>query len=133
LLYVGYLKVDKFMGRYCSTLCSSVFFRMIQTLFRTFLKKKRDLSPLKGLVHFEMEIMSSFKHHQVVSNLFEFLYFAEHYFAEDILKNVSNQTPLTSTVFIVCICLVTNFLQNIFFCVQQRKETHQGLKQLEGE
>jgi len=30
-------------------------------------------------------------------------------------------------------CLVTNILQNIFFCVQQKKETHTGLKQLEGE
>ncbi len=25
-------------------------------------------------------------------------------------------------------CLVTNILQNIFFCVQQRKETHTGLE-----
>ncbi len=24
-------------------------------------------------------------------------------------------------------CLVTNSLQNIFFCVQQKKETHTGL------
>jgi len=30
-------------------------------------------------------------------------------------------------------CLVTNGLQNIFFCVQQKKETHTGLEQLEGE
>ncbi len=27
-------------------------------------------------------------------------------------------------------CLVTNILQNIFFCVQQRKEAHTGLGQL---
>ncbi len=27
-------------------------------------------------------------------------------------------------------CLFTNILQNIFFCVQQKKETHTGLKQL---
>jgi len=30
-------------------------------------------------------------------------------------------------------CLVTNILQNIFFCVQQNKETHTGLLKLEGE
>ncbi len=30
-------------------------------------------------------------------------------------------------------CLVTSILQNIFFCVQQKKETHTGLGQLEGE
>ncbi len=30
-------------------------------------------------------------------------------------------------------CLVTNILQNILFCVQQKKETNTGLKQPEGE
>ncbi len=30
-------------------------------------------------------------------------------------------------------CLVTNILQNIFFCVQQKKETHTGLARHEGE
>jgi len=30
-------------------------------------------------------------------------------------------------------CLDTNILQNIFFCVQQKKETHTGLEQHEGE
>ncbi len=29
-------------------------------------------------------------------------------------------------------CLLTNILQNIFFCVQQMKETHTGLEQHEG-
>jgi len=29
-------------------------------------------------------------------------------------------------------CLVTNILQNIFLCVQQKKEIHTGLKQLDG-
>ncbi len=28
-------------------------------------------------------------------------------------------------------CLVTNILQNIFFCVQQKKEAHTGLVELE--
>jgi len=30
-------------------------------------------------------------------------------------------------------CLVPNILQTILFCVQQNKEIHTGLKQLEGE
>ncbi len=30
-------------------------------------------------------------------------------------------------------CLITNILQNIFLCVQQKKETHTDLKQMEGE
>jgi len=59
---------------------------------------------------------------------------------EDILKNVSNQT-LTSIVGEKkktmeqqgpINCLLTDILQNIFSCVQQKKETHTGLKQLEG-
>ncbi len=29
-------------------------------------------------------------------------------------------------------CVVTNIHQNIFFCVQQNKETHAGLEQHEG-
>ncbi len=29
--------------------------------------------------------------------------------------------------------LLTNILQNILFCVQQKKETHTGLKQVEDE
>jgi len=57
---------------------------------------------------------------------------------EDILKNVGKKT-------VDCIefhsktrqwtvnCLVTNILQNIFFCVHQKKETQTDLKQLEDE
>ncbi len=30
-------------------------------------------------------------------------------------------------------CLITSILQNIFFCVQHKKETHGGLGLLEGE
>jgi len=45
---------------------------------------------------------------------------------EDILKNVSNQT--------VDVWLwLTHILQNIVFCVQQKKEIHTGLEQHEGE
>ncbi len=29
-------------------------------------------------------------------------------------------------------CLVTTILRNILFCLQQKKETHTGLKQHEG-
>ncbi len=32
-----------------------------------------------------------------------------------------------------CWMLVTNILQNIIFCVKQKKETHTGLNQVEGE
>jgi len=32
-----------------------------------------------------------------------------------------------------CLVTNTNILQNIFFCVQRKKETHTGLKQHEGE
>jgi len=63
---------------------------------------------------------------------------------KDILKNVGNQTvdgshwipyrkkkiPLKSMASVNC--LVTNNLQNIFYCVQQKKETHTGLEQHEG-
>ncbi len=30
-------------------------------------------------------------------------------------------------------CLVANILQNIFFCVHQKNETHAGLENLESE
>ncbi len=40
---------------------------------------------------------------------------------------VSKQLPVTGNY------LVTNILQNIFFCVQQKKETYTGLEQLEVE
>ncbi len=30
-------------------------------------------------------------------------------------------------------CLITNILQNIFFCVQQKKETHTRSEQIEGD
>jgi len=61
---------------------------------------------------------------------------------DDILKNVSNQTGpvdfhswkkkiLWKSMGVVN-CLVTHILQNIFFCVQQkkRKETQTGLEQM---
>ncbi len=31
------------------------------------------------------------------------------------------------------LCLVTNIIQNIIFCVQQKKEIHTGLEQLKGD
>jgi len=30
-------------------------------------------------------------------------------------------------------CLIPDILQNIFFCVQQKKENHRGLEQLHGD
>ncbi len=32
----------------------------------------------------------------------------------------------------ITFCLVTHILQNIFFCVEQKKEIHTGLKQRQG-
>jgi len=66
-----------------------------------------------------MKILSLFNHPQVVSNH-------------------NWWTPLTSIVFFFLQwesmgsinCLFTNILQNIYFCVQQEKEIHTGLKQL---
>jgi len=64
---------------------------------------------------------------------------------DDILKIVGNPsscgTPLTSIVFFSIQwksipphnCLVTDNIQNIFLCVQQKRETHTGLEQHEGE
>ncbi len=46
------------------------------------------------------------------------------------LNNVGNQT-LTSMATVNC--LITNILQNIFFCVLQKKDIHIDLEQLEGE
>jgi len=53
---------------------------------------------------------------------------------EDILKNDGNQTVAVTD----CHSMEKNgyhqmFVHNIFFCVQQMRETHTGLEQLEGE
>jgi len=81
-----------------------------------------------------------FTHPQVVANLYEFLSSAEHkgrYFEERLEPN-SCLAPLTSIVeknntMEVNGAKVPMVLQNIFLCVQQKKETHTGLQQLEGE
>jgi len=57
-------------------------------------------SSFKGTVHPKLKILPSFTHPHVVPNLYEFL------------SSVK--------------CLITNILQNIFFSVQQRKETQTG-------
>jgi len=77
---------------------------------------------------------------QTVANLNEFVSITEHkerYFEERF-------EPLTSTVLLLLFfvlwksimphnCLVPIVLQNIFLCVQQQKETHSGLQQLEAD
>ncbi len=45
----------------------------------------------------------------------------------------AEKQKLCKSMAIISNCLVTNILQNIFFCVQQKKETHTGLAQHEGE
>ncbi len=97
---------------------------------------------LKGIVHPKMKILS-FTHPQVVPNLYEFLCSAGHKgrYSEECGKQSSSGAPLTSIVFFFLLwksmvpqnSLVTNFLQNIFLCVQQNKEIHTGLELLEGE
>ncbi len=98
---------------------------------------------LKGIVHPKMKILSSFTHPQVVPNLYECLCSAEHKgrYSEECGKQSSSGAPLTSIVFFFLLWksmvpqnnLVTNFLQNIFLCVQQNKDIHTGLELLEGE
>jgi len=71
------------------------------------------LQIVKGIVHLKMKILSSF------TLLFQTIGF--HWiFCPTMEVNGVHQ-------------LVTDILQNIFFCVQQKKEIHTGLKQLEGE
>ncbi len=104
---------------------------------------KCQFTHLKGIVHPKMRILSSFTHPQVVPNLYECLCSAEHKgrYSEECGKQSSSGAPLTSIVFFFLLwksmvpqnSLVTNFLQNIFLCVQQNKEIHTGLELLEGE
>jgi len=68
-----------------------------------------------------MKTRPSFTYPHVVPNLYGFLFSVEH--------KVRYFISMTTVD-----CLVTNIRQNIFFvCVQQKKETHAGLEQLEGE
>ncbi len=98
---------------------------------------------LKGIVHPKMKILSSFTHPQVVPNLYECVCSAEHKgrYSEECGKQSSSGAPLTSIVFFFLLwksmvpqnSLVTNFLQNIFHCVQQNIDIHTGLELLEDE
>ncbi len=57
-------------------------------------------------------------------------------YSEECGKQRSSGAPLTSIVFFFLLwksmvpknSLVTNFLQNVFLCVQQNKEIHTGLE-----
>ncbi len=98
---------------------------------------------LKGIVHPKMKILSSFTHPRVVPNLYECVCSAEHKgrYSEECGKQSSSGAPLTSIVFFFLLwksmvpqnSLVTNFIQNIFLCVQQNKDIHTGLERLERE
>ncbi len=91
---------------------------------------------LKRIVHPKMKILSSFTHPQVVPNLYEYLSSAEHKgrYSEECGKPSSSGAPLTSIAFFPPLwksmvpqnSLVTNFLQNIFLCVQQNKDLLEG-------
>jgi len=68
-------------------------------------------------------------HPQAVSNLFEFLSSAEHkgrYFEELWNWNFATIDFLLWESMVPNNCLIPIVLQNIFFCVQQKKETHTG-------
>ncbi len=47
--------------------------------------------------------------------------------------DLHNVTPPLWTSEVNSNCLVTNILQNILFCTQQKNEPHTGLEQVEGE
>ncbi len=102
------------------------------------------ISALKGQFTQKMKILSSFTHPHVVPNLYECVCSAEHKgrYSEECRKQSSSGAPLTSIVFLFLLLwksmvpqnsLITNFLQNIFLCVQQDKDIHTGLEILEGE
>ncbi len=91
--------------------------------------KLLSCSDLKGIVHPKMKILSSFTHPQVVPNLWMSLFC---WTKEDILKNVGKEqsgAPLTSIVFFFLLwksivpqnSLVTNFLQNLPLCSQNKE------------
>ncbi len=87
---------------------------------------------LKGTVHPKMKILSSFTHPQVDPNLYECVCF-EH------KGRYSEEWGKQSSIFLLLLksmvpqnSLITNFLQNIFLCVQN-KHIHTGLDLLEDE
>jgi len=63
--------------------------------------------------------MTSLTHPQVVSNLD--MSYQTHVFFPPLWKSMGSIK-----------CLITHILQNICFCVQQKKETRTGLKKHEG-
>ncbi len=93
---------------------------------------------INRIVYTKMKILSPFTHPQVVPNLYECLCSAEHKgrYSEECGKQSSSGAPLTSIVFFFLLwksmvpqnSLITNFLQNIFLCVQQNKDIHTGLE-----
>jgi len=69
-----------------------------------------------------MKILSSVTHPQVVANLYEFLSSAEHkgrYFEERVVPNGCLEKKNTMEVNGAKVPIV---LQNIFLCIQQKKE-----------
>ncbi len=99
---------------------------------------------LKGIVHAKKITILPFTHPQVVPNLYKYLCSAEHKerHSEECGKQSSSGAPLTSIDMFsyygsqwcpkTAQTTVTNFLQNIFHCVQN-KEIHTGSELLEGE
>jgi len=112
-----------------------VFYSDVEILWLRWL----GLGWVKGILHPKMKILSSFTHSQIVTNMYEFLSSAEHigrYFEERLEPN-SCLVPLTSIVekntMEVNGTKVPIILQNIFLCVQQKKETLSSWQQLQRE
>jgi len=89
----------------------------------------------KWIINPKIKMFSSFTHPQVVPNLYEFLSLTEHkrrYFEIWVTKQLISTNDFHSME-VNGVGLVTDILQNIIFCIQQKKETHTGLEQLEDE
>ncbi len=90
---------------------------------------------VKGIVYPKMKIMSLFDHPQDVSNLFEFPVSQKKIFWRMLVTKQLTVAIDFYNIFLLwksmatVSCLVTNILQNIFFCVQQQKQTHTGLRE----
>ncbi len=93
---------------------------------------------IKGIVHPKMKILSLFTPH-VVPNLYKFPFYVEHkrrYFEEpnswwSSLTSIVGKEMLLKSMGTIN-CLITSILQNIFFYVRHKKDTHTGLEQHEG-
>jgi len=89
----------------------------------------------EGILHPKMKILSSFTHPHVFANMYEFLSSAEHkvrYFEKQLFGTIDLHSRKKNTLEVNG-AKVPIVHQNIFLCVQQKKETQTGWQQLECE